>query len=160
MPNFTQENNTGRPAFQDETSGGSNSFVDEEVLPSRTFDLSSTPVQSFLDTVGYIPSSQFEFEDVPGNILDDFTGSVFDDDVYFRFGNDEDFSIGYSSSNDQLAFINANDDILFGIDKQGRLRMRSQGNIPSDSVEDADFAKVGTEYYLRKDDSDDFYNVQ
>tara|TARA_R110002020_G_scaffold212480_4_gene419108 strand:- start:6042 stop:6524 length:483 start_codon:yes stop_codon:yes gene_type:complete len=159
MGNFSEENNTERPAFRNEAEPGSNVFVDEQALPARVFDLAATPVVNFLDSVGYIPSSPFVFENVPGNVLDDFTGSHFDDDVYFRFGNDQDVSIGYSSADDQLAFINADNEILFAIDKKGMIRFKQLLQIPSDDEENSDMAKVGTEYYLRKSDEEDLYNT-
>jgi hypothetical protein len=160
MGSFTKENQGSRPVFAEEAPGTpAGGFLEGESTPSTGLAPVNITDTDYFRYINNQAATPFQFEDVPGNIMLDFTGQQFEDDTYFRFGSDADFNIGYNSSDDQMVVTDSSNQILFGIDKQGRLKMKAQVTIPEDTEIDTDLAKVGTEYYLRKDDTGDTYNM-
>lgn len=160
MGQFAPENRGTQSSFTEETPGTPAGVVVEPVsIVASGFVGLNIRKTDYLSLLNNTPATPFQFEDVPGVVLEDFTGSQFGDDTYFRFGHDNDFNLGYASSEDQLVALDSSNNVLFGVDKTGSLRMKQQTNVPPDSEVNSDFAKVGSEYYLRKDDTGDTYNM-
>jgi hypothetical protein len=160
MGAFSKENAGGHPAFTAETPGTpAGGFVDETALPTTAVAFQNITTADYFDLLGNQPATPFTFENVPGYVLQDFTGQQFGDDTYFTFGADSDFSLGYNTSDNQMVVISQTNEILFGVSKEGGLRLKTQSSVPQDTEINTDIAKVGTEFYLRKDDTGDTYNM-
>lgn len=161
IPTFNYEAPGDKGAFTEEGPGVAGTFISEadQIPREQPFNFSVNASHDYLAAVGAIQSPEIIFEQVPGNVIQDFTGANFGDDTYFNFGNSQDFKIGYMHSLDQFIVANNDNETVFGVDKSGGIRMKNQESVPSEDEVDTDLVKAGGSYYFRTDLDDFLYNA-